>query len=65
MKPTYRKSWALIIVIIIIIVGFIQRKIDTNPHMRLSSRRENPGTDMCRHRKSSHQGITKVEGMPV
>ena len=34
------------------IVGFIESKIDTNPPMRLSPRRESPGTDMGRHLKS-------------
>ena len=51
--------------IIIIIVGFIQRKIDTNPLMRLSPRRESPGTGMGRHLKIPHQSITKVGGMPA
>ena len=51
--------------IIIIIIGFIERKVDTNPLMRLSPRRESPGTDMGRHVKSARQGITKVGGMPV
>ena len=46
--------------IIIIIVRFIERKIDTNPLMHLSPRRESPGTDMGRQLKSSRQGITKV-----
>ena len=31
---------------IIIIIGFIERKIDTNPLMRLSPRRESPGSGM-------------------
>ena len=39
--------------LIIIVVGFIERKIDTNPLMRLSPRRESPGTDMGRHLKSA------------
>ena len=50
--------------IIIIIVGFIERKIDTNPVMRLSPRRESPGTGMGQHLKSVHQGIAKMRGMP-
>ena len=37
---------------IIIIVGFIECKIDTNPLMRLSPRRESPGTGMGRHLKT-------------
>ena len=45
---------------IIIIVGFIERKIDTNPRMRLNPRRERRGTDMGRHLKSTRQGITNV-----
>ena len=45
------------IIIIVIIVGFIERKIDTNP---VSPRRNSPGTDMAQHPKSAHQGITKV-----
>ena len=49
----------------IIIVGFIERKIDTNPLMRLSPRRESPGTGMGRYLKSARQGITKVGSMPV
>ena len=56
MQLTYNNS---------IIVGFIERKIDTNPLMCLSSRKESPGTDMGRHLKSARQGITKVEGMPA
>ena len=51
--------------LIIIIIGFIWRKIDTNPLMRLSPRRESPGTSMGRHLKSARQGITKVGGMPA
>ena len=43
-------------------VGFIERKIDTNPLMRLSPRRESPGTDMGQHLKSARQGITKMGG---
>ena len=50
---------------IIIIVGFIKRKIDTNPLMRLSPRRESPGTGMGRHLKSARQGITKAGNMPA
>ena len=50
---------------IIIIVGFIERKIDTNPLMRLSPRRNSPGTGMGQHPKSARQGITKVGGMPA
>ena len=34
------------LIIIIIVVGFIECKIDTNPLMRLSPRKESPGTDM-------------------
>ena len=52
----------MILHIIIIIVGFIQRKIDTNPLMRLSPRMENPGTDMGRHLKNARQGINKGGG---
>ena len=48
-----------------LIVGFIERKIDTNPRIRLSPRRESPGTDMGRHLKSAHRGKTKVGGMPA
>ena len=48
-----------------IIVGFIERKIDTNSLMRLSPRRECPGTGMGRHLRSARQGITKVGGMPA
>ena len=51
--------------IIIIIVGFIECKIDTNPLMRLSPRRESPGTGMGRHLKSARQDIIKVGGMPA
>ena len=47
------------------IIGFIEHKIDTNPLMRLSPRRESPGTGMGRHLKSARQGITKVVGMPA
>ena len=47
------------------IVGFIERKIDTNPLMRLSPRRESPRTGRGRHLKSARQGITKVGGMPA
>ena len=39
--------------------------IHTNPLMRLSPRRESPGTGMGQHLKSARQGITKVEGMPA
>ena len=46
-----------------IIVGFTERKIDTNPLMHLSPRRESPGTGMGRHLKIARQGITKVQGM--
>ena len=35
-----------VMLIIIIIVGFIERKIDTNPLMCLSPRGESPGTGM-------------------
>ena len=52
-------------IIIIIRVGFIERKIDTNPLMRLSPRRESPETDMGRHLKSASQGITKVGGIQI
>ena len=52
------------LIIIIIIVGIIEHKIDTNPLMCLSPRRESPGTDMGQHLKSACQGITKVGGMP-
>ena len=48
------------IIVIIITVGFIERKTDTNPLMHLSPRRESPGTDMGQHLKSAHQGKTKV-----
>ena len=58
MYPTYRY-------VFIIIVGFIERKIDTNPLMHSSPRRESPGTDMGSHLKSARQGITKVGGMPA
>ena len=51
--------------IIITIVGFIERKMDTNPLMSLRPRRESQGTDMGRHLKSARQGITKVGGMPA
>ena len=52
--------------IIIIIVGFIERKIiDTNPLMHFSPRKNSPGTDMGQHPKSACQGITKVGGMPA
>ena len=37
--------------LILLIVAFIEHKIDTNPLMRLSPRRESPGTDMGRHLK--------------
>ena len=43
----------------------MQRKIDKNPLMRLSPRRESPGTDTGRDQKSARQGITKVGGMPA
>ena len=49
----------------IIQVGFIEHKIDTNPLMRLSPRRDFPGTDMGQHSNSARQGITKAEGMPA
>ena len=52
-------------IIIIIIVRFIERKIDTNPLMRLGPRRESPETGMGQHLKSARQGITKVGGMPA
>ena len=55
--------WLLLI--LIIIVGFIEHKIDTNPLMCLSPRRDSPETDMGRHLKSTRQGITKVGGMPA
>ena len=42
-NDTYTRLYALKI---IIIVGFIVCKIDTNPLMRLSPRRENPGPGM-------------------
>ena len=58
-------NWPMIVIIIIIIVGFIERKIDTNPLMRLSPRRNSPGTDMGQHPKGARQGITKVGGMPA
>ena len=45
---------------IMIIVIFIERKIDTNPLMHLGPRRESPGTGMGQHLKSACQGITKV-----
>ena len=45
---------------IIIILKFIDSKIDINPLMSLIPRRERPGTDMGRHLKSTRQGITKV-----
>ena len=61
------------IIIIIIIVGFVSilRYINTTIIiiiiiiMRLSPRRESPGTGMGRHLKSARQGITKVVGMPA
>ena len=52
-----------LIVIIIIIVGFVERKIDTNHLMHLSPRRESPGTGMDRHLKRACQGMTKVGGL--
>ena len=52
-------------VIVIILVGFIECKIDTNPLMRCSLRRESPGTDMGQHLMKGNQGITKVGGMPA
>ena len=39
--------------IIKIIVGFIESKIDTNPLMRLSPRRQGPATGMGQHQKSA------------
>ena len=48
--------------VIIIIVGFIECKIDKNHLMRLSPRRNSPGTDMGQPPKSARQGITKVGG---
>ena len=33
------------LIIIIIIVGFIEHKSDTNPPMHLNQRRESPGTE--------------------
>ena len=56
---------AHIIIIIIIIVGFIEHKLDTNPLMHLSPRRESPGTGMGGHLKSTRQGVTKVGVMPA
>ena len=47
----FKKNLAGLIHIIITIVGFIEHKIDTNPLMRLSPRRESPGTDMGQHLK--------------
>ena len=41
----------------------MEPKVDTYPLMRLSPRRESPGTGMGGHLKSADQGITKVEGM--
>ena len=35
-----------VLFLVIIIVGSIERKIDTNPLMCLSPTRESPGTDM-------------------
>ena len=48
-----------IIIIIIIIEGFIDRKIDTNRIMHLSPRKDIPGTDMGQYLKSTSQGMTK------
>ena len=48
----------------LLLEGFVEPKIDTNPPMSLSPRRESPGTNMGRYPKSARQGITKVEGMP-
>ena len=53
---------AAFLIIIIVVVGFIERKINTNP---LSPRRESPVIGMGRHLKSARQGITKVGGMPA
>ena len=49
----------------VIIVGFIECKIDTNPLMCLSPRRESLRTGMGQHLKSASQGITKVGGLPA
>ena len=48
-----------------IIVQFMEPKIDTNPLMHFSPRRESQATDMGRHLKSTSRGITKVGGMPA
>ena len=46
----------LVNTIIIIIKGFIERKINTNPLMHLSPRRESPGTDMGQYPKKRQPG---------
>ena len=58
--PFLSKCTLTNIMIIIIIVGFIQRKIDTSPLMRLGPRRESPGTGMGRHLKSAKQCKPKL-----
>ena len=46
--------------IIIIMEGFIERKIDKNLLMHLSPSRDSPGTDTGQHQQCGSQGMTKV-----
>ena len=49
------------LIIIIILEGFIECKIDTNPVMCSSPRKDGPGrTGMGQYLKSTSQGMTKV-----
>ena len=60
------KYSSLHLIIIIILEGFIEYKFDTDLLMRLSPRREIPGTDMGQYPKVLARGMIKVEGvLPV
>ena len=48
------------IIIICIIEGFILRKIDNNPLMRLNPIRDNPGTDMVDIQIAPARGVIMV-----
>ena len=65
MSSQYLVSQFTYFCIIIIIVGFIEHKIDVNPLMHCSPRRDSTGTNIGLYPKSTRQGITKVGGMPA
>ena len=52
MLPTVEALETSHLIIIIIIVGFIERKIDTNPLMRLSARRDSTRVSLFMSRKT-------------